>query len=229
MENLKQYYVENSRDFGWGDVGKVSAERKTILDKWVVGETVLDVGCAVGNYVDYLERSGFWATGVDFVGEFVAQARRMRGGRFVIGDARRLPFSDKSFDTIVLFDVLEHVDHDIVLSESTRVARRRIIALVPRKTDKEIERAGLIFRHHLDRSHLRVYTREDLTRLFVTHGLEVVNIEGADRVIPTGVEFSDTVGGRLFRLCYRCIHRILATSPLVKRFYSEYLVVGDIN
>ena len=50
----------------------------------------------------------------------------------VRGDAHKLPFFDKSFDTIVFGDVMEHVvDPYIVLKEALRVAKSRVVITVP--------------------------------------------------------------------------------------------------
>jgi SAM-dependent methyltransferase len=46
------------------------------------------------------------------------------GVRFVVGDATDLPFGENSFDTVTMFDVLEHVEDDrAVACEAFRVLR----------------------------------------------------------------------------------------------------------
>lgn len=48
------------------------------------------------------------------------------------GDAHRLPFRDATFDTVVLSDILEHVEDDYgVLAEAARVARLQVIGTTP--------------------------------------------------------------------------------------------------
>ncbi len=129
---------------------------------------MLDLGCSHGAYVDYLTRLGFDATGVDFVPEFLQEAEHLgRQGTFVLADAQRLPFGSDAFDTALLFDVLEHMpDEAAFLREAARVTKRRIVLIVPRTTEPALERQGLVFRHHLDRTHLRTYTRERALDLF---------------------------------------------------------------
>ncbi len=123
---------------------------------------MLDVGCSHGAYVDHLAQLGFDVTGVDFVVGFLRQAHEHgRSGKFALADANGLPFRDGSFDTTLLFDILEHMpDEAAVLREAARVTTRRILLIVPRTTEPALERHGLVFRHHLDRTHLRTYSAE---------------------------------------------------------------------
>lgn len=64
----------------------------------------------------------------------------------VIGDARHLPFKDKSFDTVTCFEVIEHIpptDRDIVLKEMERVARDIIIISVPSRHEVNFRARGM--------------------------------------------------------------------------------------
>jgi len=53
-----------------------------------------------------------------------------------------IPFQDKSYDIILLIDILEHLDSlEIVrniISESNRIARKKIIVLTPKKFDPNL-------------------------------------------------------------------------------------------
>ena len=49
------YSLENARAFGWNSVsGDLLPERVELLNKYVVGRTVLDAGCGGGGFVDHL-------------------------------------------------------------------------------------------------------------------------------------------------------------------------------
>lgn len=51
-----------------------------------------------------------------------------------VADARALPFPDNGFDTVVLGEVLEHLDEDgarQAVSEARRVARVQVVATIP--------------------------------------------------------------------------------------------------
>ena len=52
------YTLENAKLFGWNSVsGELLPERVELLNKYVVGKTVLDAGCG-GAFVDYLNGHG---------------------------------------------------------------------------------------------------------------------------------------------------------------------------
>ena len=69
--------------------------------------------------------------------------------RVVEGDARQLPFEDRSIDVAIAIDLLEHIVPDergVVLAELARVARRRVIVASPvgvgaRRADAALARA----------------------------------------------------------------------------------------
>lgn len=53
-----------------------------------------------------------------------APCNRQPGNRFVCGDATRLPFADRRFDLVTMFDVIEHIPADrAAMAEALRVLR----------------------------------------------------------------------------------------------------------
>jgi len=82
---------------------------------------VLDVGCGAGVLSH--------GVGIDIV-----RYQQWKGGRFVVGDAHNLPFKDKTFDTVLLSNLLEHVENpEKVLKEAKRVSREKIYVSFPTK------------------------------------------------------------------------------------------------
>jgi 2-polyprenyl-3-methyl-5-hydroxy-6-metoxy-1,4-benzoquinol methylase len=181
IEDAQHYYASSADSLGWGvHSGGLIPERAALLDEVIVGRRVLDIGCAHGVYVDYLAAKGIEAVGMDLVSEFLEQALEAdRDGAYVLGDALHLPFAEASFDTVLLSDVLEHLeDESQAVAELVRVARKRIIVIVPRATDEFLEQNGLVFRHHLDRTHLRTYTPASLSERFANCSVTVRLLDG---------------------------------------------------
>jgi SAM-dependent methyltransferase len=103
----------------------------------IQGETVLDVGCGTGFLLDHLKRArpDLALTGVDFIIEEGTRTRHP-GIRFERANIEKLPFADASFDTVVCTHVLEHIlEFRQALSELRRVARRRLIIVVPQERE----------------------------------------------------------------------------------------------
>lgn len=224
MPNKKpNYYFEKAGFLGWDEKdATLDKERIRLLDKFIAGKKVLDVGCGTGIYVDYLSKKGFDAWGLDFVEEFISRAKKSKKGSFFIGKAEKLPFKDLEFDTVILFNTLEHGPDKLILKEAKRVAKRQILVIVPKIVDEELAKSGVIFRHYLDKSHLKEYAREDFEHLAKSTGLSLSFFE---QVHPL---YNETIFLALFggSILLRKIIRKLVFAILPKRVYpTEYFAV----
>lgn len=94
------------------------------------GVSVLDVGCGTGYFTRCLASDGLDVTGVDSSAESIRYARSqsINGERYMVGDARRLPFPDRHFDSCVAITSLCFIrEQEQALAEMVRVTRRRIV------------------------------------------------------------------------------------------------------
>ena len=93
------------------------------------GETLLDVGCNWGRWTISAARAGYRPIGLDPSFEAISAARRIAiqlelPVRYVVGDARRLPFPDGTFDVVFSYSVLQHfskTDAALAVEEFARV------------------------------------------------------------------------------------------------------------
>jgi 2-polyprenyl-3-methyl-5-hydroxy-6-metoxy-1,4-benzoquinol methylase len=102
--------------------------------------SVLDVGCGEGVLTaQWAQRLGSGrVVGIDLEDPKLAAEWSARGARenlqFRAMSADRLEYADDEFDLVAATEVLEHVpDPEAVLAEMGRVARRSLIASVPRE------------------------------------------------------------------------------------------------
>lgn len=100
-----------------------------ILDLGLLKGEWLDCGCADGGYtVAMVDLGAERAVGVDALEERIAQAREREqarpAARFLHAPAEALPFTESSFDGVLLNEVLEHVTDEVqTLREIHRVLR----------------------------------------------------------------------------------------------------------
>jgi len=106
-----------------------AARRDAVLSLTPPG-AVLEVGCAEGAIIGKLDPENHLLVGLHI------SLDRLKAGepptQYVNGLAEALPFADKSFDTILLPEIVEHVpDPRKIIDEAIRVARERLVFTVP--------------------------------------------------------------------------------------------------
>jgi len=101
----------------------------------IVGKSVLDVGCGRGYLAKRIaSEKKIGVVGIDIIVPEVDHA--IEGVEFVKNNVEKLPFRDKSFDTVICTHTLEHVlDIEKVVREIRRVAKKKIIIVVPRQRE----------------------------------------------------------------------------------------------
>lgn len=140
---------------------------RALMIKWNLNPTsVLDVGCGVGYLVKHLRRLGVDAHGVEVSEDALRLADPEVRPFLHYGDVTRLPYEDNSFDAVVSFDVLEHIDasrlHKAV-EETVRVAKRYVLHKVYTTENRYITRF-----HRRDFSHTSVFSKQYWKRHFAT-------------------------------------------------------------
>ena len=105
-----------------------------MLEPWP-GASVLDVGGGHGQYTELLADHGYQVTVLGSSPDADVQVRTLvDSGRcaYRVGDLCRLPTDDRSFDVVVSFRLLAHLeDWRSLVKEAGRVARRAVVVDVP--------------------------------------------------------------------------------------------------
>lgn len=141
------------------------------------GRRLIDVGCSWGRWSLAASARGYDTVGIDPSLGAVLAAQRVarqlgRTARFVVGDARHLPFADADFDCAFSYSVIQHVspaDAEVAIAEMGRVLAPGSVAKVQMPT-----RYGLRCLYHQARRGFRVArgfevryrTLPELRRLF---------------------------------------------------------------
>lgn len=154
------------------------------------GERLLDIGCGWGRWTIAASRKGYDVVSIDpqlgFALIAAAVCRQLGiNARFVVADARHLPFADSSFDRIFSYSVIQHFsksDAKETLSQVARVLRRggRSLIQMPNKF-------GLRSAYHQMREHfrpggqfrVRYWSPSELDRVFsAVIGRSKVSVDG---------------------------------------------------
>ena len=131
-------------------------------DSWI-----LDVGCGDGRLAAVLPQYRWCGVEPD---PALREAARARGVRVLPGSAEELPFPDRAFDAVCLFDVLEHLEDDrAALAEARRVLKPGGLLFVSVPLHP-----GLWSVHDVACGHFRRYKPGDLEALAVSCGFGVV-------------------------------------------------------
>jgi len=74
-------------------------------------KTLLDVGCGLGTFVDLCCKNKVDAWGIDFA-PVLKENWWSEKPRLLIADAKKIPFSDKTFDIVYSADFFEHIPEE---------------------------------------------------------------------------------------------------------------------
>lgn len=133
------------------------------------GPSILDLGCATGNYSVVLMNAGYTVRGADVNPAYVKRAKE-RGVDAVLIDGT-VPLPDKCVDTVICFEVIEHVpDIEGLLREAKRLARKNVILTTPNSEHvEELMRQGLLYEHFAELDHKNFFTRQTLLNELQKH------------------------------------------------------------
>jgi SAM-dependent methyltransferase len=147
------------------------------------GSTILDLGCGFGAYAGALQKEGLSCIGCDISLDYLRKA--VTSGVAVTNVDSILPFRDRSFDTVLIFEVIEHVaDLEKILKEAFRVARKNVLVTVPNSEDIELMKANdVIYAHMLSSDHLHFFEPRSLEELLKPYAKNV-SIERSDPIYP---------------------------------------------
>jgi 2-polyprenyl-3-methyl-5-hydroxy-6-metoxy-1,4-benzoquinol methylase len=133
-------------------VKKAYKPRLEVIEKYVRGRRLLDIGCAAGFFLELASERGWQAEGVD-VSEYATEYGKNLGLKIFTGTLIEASFPDQYFDAVTMWDCLMHMpDPYGTMVEINRILKRGVfwpstpltlIAL----TVSFLERGGLLCRN----------------------------------------------------------------------------------
>jgi len=139
--------------------------KKLIQEKTLVGQDlkILNVGCGPGRSSQYLSVFGN-VVSVEYDKYCCEFASEKTGLEIINGSITELPFEDQSFDLVCAFDVIEHVENDLLaVTEMKRVTKKEGVIFITVPTFM-----SLWSHHDVINHHFRRYKLPEIERLFNT-------------------------------------------------------------
>ena len=166
-------------------VSQLSPVKLALIENNLQGQSVLDVGAGYCQYTHWLleQNPALAVTAIDHL-DVPAQ-----GFTYLKLDLEQaqLPFADGSFDTVLAFDIVEHLNNgELLLKELHRVLKPGGVLLgsVPHDDDKFLKDYNLTFYHRSDLTHKRYYVPESLRSVLQNTGFAVEKISAEGGVSP---------------------------------------------
>lgn len=94
-----------------------------IRHPFLIGDRVLEIGCGNGKTVSSLIDEGIEVTGLDFSEVAIEECRSRFDCDFVCCSCDDLPFGNGSFDGVVAYHVLEHLQYDELVKTIDEIGR----------------------------------------------------------------------------------------------------------
>lgn len=179
----KDKLVKADFDFGWKKWKQVPEIVKLVLERQK-GD-VLDIGCATCQLYSFLRDSGWNGKyyGIDIVKH--TGYEYPKAVDLLIGDALTMDFPEA--DTVVLHDVLEHVDDPVkLLTKAMKAARGNVLVSVPLRNE-EMWSYGVVEPHQIDRTHKHSgFSKDEFKNIVTLSGGKIadcIDISKADATI----------------------------------------------
>ena len=164
----------------------------TMRTEWAISKSdgvCLEIGCNIGRMTVYLAEKHYVVAG-DVNSEFCKKAKKasthyMDRIDFVVFDANNLPFLDESFDTVMMIDVLEHLEDPVsALKEAKRVARKKLLLNVPNYDFANALYPNMLPEHFKEPTHLQQTNMKILKNWLGNISFTKVNIHGSYVPLP---------------------------------------------
>jgi ubiquinone/menaquinone biosynthesis C-methylase UbiE len=186
-EYYNQVFTEHFAESGLDltDVWRV----QWLLGRWKGGR-LLDIGCGISPLPIFASQTeGSEVFALDFADEIISQFKGKSKVQYMVGDMYDIPFEDKTFDYVVLGEVLEHSEFpEKLITEASRVTKDDgIIAISCPNNETDL--------NHIYPQHIWGIKPSDIRKL-----VKVLKLE--------------TIGGNI--LCYAKPNRISGVKTLQK-------------
>ena len=181
--NGRRVVEEKVPDHLWTD----HTSRYAFATKYIQGKIVLDIACGTGYGSRILKTQGNAqkVIGIDISPEAVAFARsryKLDSIEFMIGSITDISLQSDSFDVVVSFETIEHVNEQKkALLELIRVLKNGGTLIISTPNRKLSSPGKSILAHPDNPFHLIEYTKEEFIN-FLSSYIKIIEIYGQRRI-----------------------------------------------
>lgn len=155
-------------------------KRLALVRSFVRGGRLLDVGCAVGDFLAAAKQRGFEVEGVEYSAWAADEATRRLGVPVRVGDIHRLAGGDRRFDAVTMWHVLEHTRDPVADLTAVRGVLSdggRLFIELPNYQSIDAQRSGAAWAGWQLPYHLWHFTPGALSILLVKCGFDVIALK----------------------------------------------------
>lgn len=213
----------------------------TFLKALPKGSRLLDGGCGLGEWTIAYQAKGYHVVGLDISEKTISRLKeRFPEQEFVVGDIRKIPFPDNSFDAYFAWGTFEHFEEGLgkCFAEAWRILRPGGYLAISLPFDnryhrwqdgRQLEKWDDAYdAKHGYETPMRFYqwrlTKPELAREFALHGFRVLQIESMHKATGIHRALKHQLGltpGTPF-------HRLLqfALYPVLPKSFIAHMLIG---
>jgi len=205
-------------------------KKRDIVLRHKQGGSLLDVGCATGDFLSLMSEDGRWNVwGVEADPQAAGCATRVAGAEVVCGRAEDVDYPPSSFDVVTMWHVLEHLhDPKRALRRVRRALRHDgvLIVAVPVLDSVDARLFGRYWSGYDVPRHLSTFSMATLSSMLVAAGFSSINFEsfigGYDAF---GISVGFWADERIRARRVRSLIRIASRSVVLRVFMVPYFAV----
>lgn len=199
-------------------------QRARLIDRYKHGGELLEIGCADGTFLHYLESRGNWRVqGLEVSDVAVRAARERYGLKLIHESVEAAVLPDAHYDVVAMWDVLEHLPNPrVALAAIHRIMKPDgvLIIRMPLEDGWDARLFGRYWAGWSAPYHLAVYSADRLERLLAGAGFSLVQARGMQSalscLIPSIRQWAEASVGRMAKH----IVLALAGSALLQALFA---------
>ncbi len=234
LYNQEYFQNENSSYFGYSNylsdktrIKQTFSKRLKDIHKLKKPGRLLDVGCAMGFFLDAASNLGWNIEGVE-ISDFAAKyAREELGYNVYVGDFQKVKIPIHCFDLVTMWDIIEHVPDPVGTLKKAHSLLKKDGLLVLTTPDVG-SLPAMITRHRwvgykLSDEHLMYFSKDTLSKLCEKAGLKIIRTHQVGKHVSFS-KLVDRVG-----LYSNHVKNILEKlNKIIPADYSFYVSAFDI-